>query len=138
QYGAADGKTETARNSDQYQNGVNQVNRLRGAPTDGQEQRRAQTITDIAPHQQLAAVEEIGGVSGDQKQDKAGRELGQADISEIEWTVGDGVNLPSHCYGLHLDRYKDEKTRECVVDEVGIVEGDPRLAGRVAFHYPNF
>ena len=35
QYGSAYRKTETAGNSDQYQNDVDEVNRLRGTPTDG-------------------------------------------------------------------------------------------------------
>jgi hypothetical protein len=71
-----------------------------------------------------AAVEEIGGVSGEEKQDEAGSELGQADVSEIERALGDFVDLPSDGYGLHLERYDDEEAREGVADEVGIGEGD--------------
>ncbi len=118
------GKAEAAGDSDQYQNGVDQVNRVRSTPTDGEQQRRAESIADIAPHEQLAAVEEIGGVSGEQKQDKAGRELGEADVSEVEGAIGSGIDLPAHGHRLHLQRHDDEEARKSVADEVGMSEGD--------------
>jgi hypothetical protein len=59
------------------------VNRLRGAPTDGEQKCGAEAEASVAPDEQFAAVEDIGGVSGEQKQDETGQELGQADVSEI-------------------------------------------------------
>src|ERR1700674_4557510 len=67
------------------------VNRMRAAPADREQKRRAQGEAAIAPHQQLAAVVEIGGVSGEKKQREAGQKLGEADVSEIEWTLRDFV-----------------------------------------------
>src|ERR1035438_10034445 len=79
----AHGKAETAANSDQDQDDIDQVNRLRGAPTDPEQQSRADAESRVTPHQQFAAVKQIGGMSGKEKQDEAWGELGQADISEI-------------------------------------------------------
>src|ERR1700681_189863 len=99
------------------------MNRLRGAPTDGEQKRRAEGEAAIAPHQQLAAVVEIGGVSGEEKQREAGQKLGEANVSEIEWTLRDLVHLPSHGDRLHLERHDDEEPRERVRDEVGMSAG---------------
>src|SRR5271156_5563336 len=93
--GAAHGEAETAADPDQYQNDIDQVNRLRGPPTDGEQKGLAETVSGIATRQQFAAVEEIGGVSGEKEEDEAGRELGQADVSEIERAFGDRIELPS-------------------------------------------
>ena len=69
-------------------------------------------------------------MSGEKKEDEAGSELGQADVSEIERALGDLVDLPADGYGLHLQRDDDEETRERVGDEVGMGEGDsPGQAG---------
>src|ERR1700716_117543 len=99
------------------------MNRLRGGPGDREQKRRAQGEAAIAPHQQLAAVVEIGGVSGEEKQREAGQKLREADVSEIERTLRDLVHLPSHGDRLHLERDDDEETRERVGDEVGMGEG---------------
>src|ERR1700676_357151 len=96
---------------------------MRAAPTDREQKSRAQGEAAIAPDQQLAAVVEIGGVSGEEKQREAGQKLGQANVSEIERALGDLVHLPSHSDGLHLERYDDEEPRERIGDEVGIGEG---------------
>jgi hypothetical protein len=84
---------------------------VRGAPTDRQKERRAEAISCVAPHQKFAAVEEIGGVSGEEEEDEAGGKLSQAYISEIEGAPGDFVDLPSYGYGLHLQRYDYEEAR---------------------------
>src|ERR1700688_1639122 len=98
------------------------VNRLRAAPTNREQKRRARGEAAIAPHQQLAAVVEIGGVSGEEEQREAGQKLGEANVSEIERTLSDLVHLPSHGDRLHLERDDDEESRECVRDEVGMSE----------------
>src|ERR1700693_855485 len=105
---AARRPVETAEDSEQHEDNVNRMNRLWGAPADREQKRRAQGEAAIAPHQQLAAVVEIGGVSGEKEQHEAGQKLGQADVSEIEWTLRDLVHLPSHGDGLHLERDDDE------------------------------
>src|SRR4029077_8462830 len=120
---AARRPVETAEDSEQYENNVNCVNRARSAPVDRQQKRRAQREPGIAPHQQLAAVVEIGRVSGEKEQREAGQKLGKADGSEIERALGDLVHLPSHGDRLHLERYDDEEARERVGDEVGMSEG---------------
>ena len=97
---------------------------MRGAPANGQQKQRAEGETAVAPDEKPATVEDVGGVSGEEKQDDAGCKLGQADVSEIERALGDFVNLPSHGNGLHLDRHDDEESGERVGDEVGIGEGD--------------
>src|SRR3984893_6511617 len=99
------------------------MNRVGSAPADREQKRRAQGKAAITPHQQLAAIVEIGGVSGEKKQCKAGQKLGQANVSEIERALGDLVHLPSHGDGLHLERHNDEIGRERVGDEVGMGEG---------------
>src|ERR1700690_1385830 len=131
QNGAAHREAETAADSNQHQNEIDEVNRLRNAPTDGQQQRRAEAVASIAPGQELASVEEIGGVSGEEKEDEAGRELGETDVSEIERALGDFVDLPADGYGLHLERYHDEEARQRVADEVGMGEGDTAGQARV-------
>src|ERR1700694_1307295 len=98
------------------------MNRLRSAPGNREQKRRAQGEAAIAPYQQFAAVVEIGGVSGEEKQREAGQKLGQANVSEIERALRDLVHLPSHGDGLHLERDNDEEPRERVGDEVGIGE----------------
>src|SRR6267378_8391263 len=98
------------------------MNRLRRAPADREQKRRAQGEAAIAPHQQLAAVVEIGGVSGEEKQRESGQKLGQANVSEIERALGDLVHLPSDGDRLHLKRHDDEEPRERVGDEVGMGE----------------
>src|SRR6202140_2332814 len=92
------------------------MSRLGSAPTDREQKRRAQGEAAIAPHQQLAAIVEIGGVSGEKK-------LCEANVSEIERALRDLVHLPSHGDGLHLERDDDEEPRERVRDEVGMGEG---------------
>src|SRR6267143_6921159 len=99
------------------------MNRLRGAPGNREQKRRAECEAAIAPHQELAAVVEIGGVSGEEKQREAGQKLGQANVSEIERALRDLVHLPSHGDRLHLERYDDEEPRERIGDEVGMSEG---------------
>src|ERR1700687_2615828 len=99
------------------------MSRLGSAPTDREQKRRAQGEAAIAPHQQLAAIVEIGGVSGEKKQDEARQKLGEANVSEIERALRDLVHLPSHGDGLHLERDDDEEPRERVRDEVGMGEG---------------
>src|SRR5208337_2097050 len=131
QDGSAYGKAETAADADERKNDVDQVNRLRSAPTDGEQQSRAQAVSRVARHQQFAAIEEIGGVSCEEEQGEAGGKLGQSDVSEIERTLGDFVDLPSHGYGLHLKRYDDEEARDGVGDEVGMGEGDTAGQARV-------
>src|SRR6202521_5310206 len=98
------------------------MNRLRRAPADREQQRRAQGEAAIAPHQQLAAVVEIGGVPGGKEQHEAGQKLGETNVSEIERALRDLVHLPSHSDGLHLERHDDEEARERIGDEVGIGE----------------
>src|ERR1700681_2060840 len=90
---------------------------------DPEQKRGAQREAAIAPHQQLAAIVKIGGVSGEKKQCKAGQKLRQANVSEIERALGDLVHLPSYGDGLHLERHNDEEARERVGDEVGMGEG---------------
>src|SRR5712691_8234124 len=99
------------------------MSRLGSAPADREQKRRAQGEAAIAPHQQLASVVEIGGVSGEEKQRETWQKLGQANVSEIERTLRDLVHLPSHGDRLHLERNDDEEARERVRDEVGIGEG---------------
>src|SRR6266849_4545582 len=120
---AARRPVETAEYPEQHEDDVNRVNRLRRAPADREQKRRTQGEAGIAPHQQLAAVVEIGGVAGEEKQHEAGQKLGQANVSEIERALGDLVDLPSHGNGLHLERYDDEEARERIRDEVGMSEG---------------
>src|ERR1700681_3905184 len=129
---AARRPVETAEDPEQHEDNIDRmnrdrmngdrVNRLRGAPTDREQKRRAQGEAGIAPHQQLAAVVEIGGVSGEEKQREAGQKLGEANVSEIERALGDLVHLPSHGDRLHLERHDDEESRERIGDEVGIGE----------------
>src|SRR6266446_6742797 len=96
---------------------------MRRTPADREQQGRAQAEAGVATHQQLAAVVEIGGVSGEEKQHEAGQKLGEADVSEIDRAFGDLVDLPSHGDGLHLERHDNEESRERVGDEVGMGEG---------------
>src|SRR5271167_662818 len=131
QDGSAYGKAETPADADKSKNGVDQVNRLRSTPTDGEQQSRAQAVSRVARHQQFAAIKEIGGVSGEEKECEAGGKLGQPDVSEIERTLGDFVDLPSHGHGLHLQRYDDEEARDSVGDKVGMGEGDTAGQARV-------
>src|SRR5216683_2169942 len=120
---AARWPVETAEDPEEHEDNVNRVNRLRSAPADREQKRRAQGEAAIAPHQQLAAVVEIGGVSGEEKQREAGQKLGEANVSEIERALRDLVHLPSHGDRLHLERYDDEEARQRVRDEVGMSEG---------------
>src|ERR1022692_1047205 len=129
--GPAHRKAETAANSDQYQNPVDQVHRLRSAPTDPEQQRGTEAISRITPYQQLAAIKQIGGMSGKQKQNEAGSKLGQTDISEIERPPRDLVNLPSDGDRLHLQRKHDEEARQRVRDKVRMGEGDVAGKSRV-------
>src|ERR1700674_2946199 len=99
------------------------MTRLGSAQADREQKRRAQREAAIAPHQQLAAIVEIGGVSSEKKKCESGQKLGQANVSEIERTLRDLVHLPSHGDGLHLERDDDEEPRERVRDEVGMGEG---------------
>ena len=71
----------------------------------------------------IAAVEAIGGVAGDQEKNNAGEELGQAYQAQIEWALGDFVDLPAYRYGLHLLRYHYQHARGLVVDKIWIGEG---------------
>ena len=100
------------------------MNGVGRAPADGEQKRGAEAEAGITPHQQLAAVEDIGGVSGEEKQDEARQKLGQPNVSEIDRALGDLVDLPSHGNRLHLQRDDDEEARERVGDEIGIGEGD--------------
>ena len=68
----------------------------------------------VAQSDQLAAVEAVRDMSGDQKQQHAGKKLGQADQPEIQRPPGDLVDLPSHGDRLHLQRGHDKKSRGLV------------------------
>src|SRR5258707_9628729 len=112
QDGTAHGKVETAENSVQYQDNVDGMHGMRGTPTDREQQGGAKAEAGVANHQQLAAVEQIGGVSGEKKKHDAGQKLCQADVSQIDRAFGDLVDLPSHGDGLHFERHDDEEARE--------------------------
>jgi hypothetical protein len=129
--GAADGKAETAEDSEEDENEVDGVYGVGSAPTDGEEQGRAEAVAGIAPHKEFAAVEDIGGVTGEEKEDEAREKLGEADVSEIEGTFGDLIDLPSDGDGLHFERDHDEEAGEGKGDEVGVGEGNSPGEARV-------
>ena len=72
QDGPAHGKVETAEHTEQHEDNVDRMHGMRRTPTDCEQQGRAQAEAGVATHQQLAAVVEIGGVSGEKKQHEAG------------------------------------------------------------------
>jgi hypothetical protein len=87
-----------------------------------QQQARTNRVACIAHAQNLAAIEAVGSVAGDQKQKNARQELCQANQPKIERAVGDLINLPTNRNGLHFDGGDDEKTRYLEQHEVGMGE----------------
>ena len=69
-----------------------------------QQQQRAQHLYRVTQREDLAAVEMIGGVPGDQHQGNKRQELREPDESEVEWIVPDRIHLPADGHRLHLHR----------------------------------
>src|SRR5258707_12077506 len=95
QDGTAHGKVETAENSEQYQDNVDGMHGMRGTPTDREQQGGAQAEAGVANHQQLAAVEKIGGGSGEKKKHDAGQKMWQSQVYHIDRGVCDLVDFAS-------------------------------------------
>ena len=50
----------------------------------------------------LAAVQAVGGVTGEQEYGDVGNELGQADVGETHGIVCRGIDVPADRYVQHL------------------------------------
>src|SRR5581483_2627371 len=79
----------------------------------------------IARQQHLAAVEAVRSMAGRQKKKKPGQELRQADQPQVEWALGDFINLPAHGYRLHLQRDDNQKARQLVEHKVWMSKRNP-------------
>ena len=65
-----------------------------GKGADGQKQRRRR-FRDLAKLHHALALEPVGGVAGDENQQRRGQELHQPDHAELEGAAGDVVDLPA-------------------------------------------
>jgi hypothetical protein len=65
----------------------------------------------------MPAFKSIGRMTRDREEKDCWHKLRQPDITKIEGTLCDFVNLPSDGDCLHLDRRDDQKARDLKQDE---------------------
>jgi len=59
------------------------------------------------------------------------QKLCQADVSQVERSLGDFVNLPAHGYRLHFDSGDDQEAGNLEEDESGMSKGGASSPGVV-------
>ena len=121
---AARGSIEGPDDSEQNQHRVNCEDRARSKSRQNQKKNKTQTKPHVAANQDFAAVENVGDVACQEKQNNTGEELRQADEAEVEGALGDFVDLPADGDGLHFEGEHDEaagalKNLECRIAERG-------------------
>ena len=89
----------------------------RGTLEESWEEEKAAFITgdsdplgNLPEQHHAAAVELIGNVAGDQRQQHRGQKLHQADQPEVERPACHRVNLPAHHNGKHLETEAGSRT----------------------------
>src|SRR5215813_8183660 len=129
--GAAGRPVEGTHNAEQHKYHVNCYNRLCLVEGKQEQQKEARAKAGIAQNQDFAAVENICNVSRDEKENDAGKELREANKTEVERALGDFVDLPADGDGLHFHGEHDETARRLKNRERGVAERSPRVVARV-------
>ena len=66
----------------------------------------------------MAAVEPVGHVARGQQEDQAGEEKREAGETEIQGSVGDGIDLPCHGHRLSLGAQDDRNSCQLISPEI--------------------
>ena len=127
----AGGSVERAHYAQQDQHRIDRSNRMPAAHRNKQQEARAERVSRIASAQHLAAIEAVGRVSGNQKQQDARKKLRQPDQPEIKRALRDVVNLPSHGNSLHFDSGHNQEASNLKQHEVRMRKSDASSSGVV-------
>jgi len=93
------------------------------AQRDDEQQEGRDGKTHVAQCEQLAAVDAVGDVTGEQKQKDGREKLDETRQAEVQRAVIDFLDLPAHRDGLHLRAKDDAESRGLVQAETGEAEG---------------
>src|ERR1700751_1472571 len=99
---ATDRACEGANDTEENENAENVVDGAKAATGGEEQQPAARREAGVAKEDEFAAIVAIGDVAGNEEEQDAGKELGEADEAEVQRSFGDFIDLPAYRDRLHF------------------------------------